>query len=636
MGSVCGVLFEPCPIQTYRVLAEKPAMVTPLFFRRLSAWFAPLACALLTGCASQTQIHAPEAEPAANYRMLTLPIVALGDTQEHVATGFPMHDNDSAVDAYVEVAQRPPEQALFGRRMMDWALHDLEPGEPFLHLGDVLDLSCRIEAQRMKKVFQSTDNPGALLPGNHDGLFFGVFAVDLLDLAHQEDARKWNRACRRGAGRLDTEHKSEREAFTKRDFIAYYLQLLRERRALTGTGAEGAGDGKRVSWRNPDPKQFLSGVEAVLTDGQLFANSFIAQRLRLPAAPGAARGVIVIGLDTNQAGQLVGIWDTIMRRSPGSLGHLHPDQLAAVRPWVDEASAAGDIVVFAGHHDWNSLSLTSREFLRLLMQSLPHPLVYLSAHTHRGFWSEHRATGQRPILELNVSSLSDWPLAYRRISFGHDPVANRILVKADLLPKGATQHESDADLLAAWLQKTCAQSGIPLERLMAQDRAEVMQQRDMRGSLIEWLVESASSFCEACGDLLYEHSQNYLNQMLAMLKEASADLGEDARKLHEARLPEWCKGRDFVDCANALLAERADGHTAIVDRFGRTAELVGILNDNLDQLNSRPARSYMTCRAVLAAKMDFDLTPDDKNAQRGEANRKAAQFFRVEASIGMQ
>jgi hypothetical protein len=43
----------------------------------------------------------------------------------------------------------------------------------------------------------------------------------------------------------------------------------------------------------------------------------------------------------------------------------------------------------------------------------------------------------------------------------------------------------------------------------------------------------------------------------------------------------------------------------------------------------------MTCRAVLAAKVDFDATPDDNNSNRGEAKRKAEQFFRIEASIGM-
>jgi hypothetical protein len=43
----------------------------------------------------------------------------------------------------------------------------------------------------------------------------------------------------------------------------------------------------------------------------------------------------------------------------------------------------------------------------------------------------------------------------------------------------------------------------------------------------------------------------------------------------------------------------------------------------------------MTCRAVLASKIDFDATPDDRNAHRSEANRRAEQFFRLEASVGM-
>ncbi len=44
----------------------------------------------------------------------------------------------------------------------------------------------------------------------------------------------------------------------------------------------------------------------------------------------------------------------------------------------------------------------------------------------------------------------------------------------------------------------------------------------------------------------------------------------------------------------------------------------------------------MTCRAVLATKVDFDATPDDRNSDRGEAKRRAEQFFRVEASVGME
>lgn len=46
-------------------------------------------------------------------------------------------------------------------------------------------------------------------------------------------------------------------------------------------------------------------------------------------------------------------------------------------------------------------------------------------------------------------------------------------------------------------------------------------------------------------------------------------------------------------------------------------------------------QAYMTCRAMLATKLDFDATPDDRNENRSEANRRAEQFFRIDASVGM-
>ena len=60
------------------------------------------------------------------------------------------------------------------------------------------------------------------------------------------------------------------------------------------------------------------------------------------------------------------------------------------------------------------------------------------------------------------------------------------------------------------------------------------------------------------------------------------------------------------------------------------------INQHLDELKTPKAREYMTCRAVLAAKIDFDATEDKRKDNRGEANRRAEQFFRIEASVGME
>jgi hypothetical protein len=105
---------------------------------------------------------------------------------------------------------------------MEWALQRF-PNEPYIHLGDVMDLSCRTEAERMTKIFRATGRSGAILPGNHDGLMFGIYGYNVLEAVLDSEAAKWNRACRRGAAREDSKHKTAREAFTKRDFISLYI-----------------------------------------------------------------------------------------------------------------------------------------------------------------------------------------------------------------------------------------------------------------------------------------------------------------------------------------------------------------------------------------------------------------------------
>jgi hypothetical protein len=606
---------------------------------RLPRQAAVLVAALaLSACAGFVPQPGPDPEPdyPVSYRPLTTPIVAIGDTQEHESTGVPLHDNDNAIDAFVEVTQRPPEQPLFGRRIMEWALQS-HRDEPFLHLGDVMDLSCRAEAERMSRIFSTAGRSGAIVPGNHDGLMFGVYGYNPLAAQADPGALKWDAACRRGAGYEDPRFKSDRESFTKRDFIAFYLETqARGPHPLPGLNPPPPTGSLRMSWKHPDANAFVSAIEARLIDGANYADSFVAQRLRLPRAPEADRGVVVIAIDTNQAGPLVSAWDTAMGRSPGSVGHVRTDQIDAIRPWIAQAVAAGDIVVFAGHHNWGSLGLPSRVMLRELMSGLTHPLVYLSAHTHRGFWAVHRALDRRPLLELNVSSLSDWPIAYRRIRIAHDAVANRLKVEGELMPAGERPHASDADLLAAWQAQTCERAGFRLDYLRMVEKGLVERQRATRGGLLTWIREEITGECTDCELDRYVRANAYQDEMLLALIETGLHLGPAAAPLAAARLPAHCGRDSWYRCASRLLAEAPTDLAGQRALFRRKAALVEVIADRLDDLEAPEAKAYMTCRAVQAAKVDFDETPDDRNVNRGEAKRRSEQFFRVEASVGMQ
>jgi hypothetical protein len=591
----------------------------------------------LAACAGFVPQDGPEPEPLprTRYVFLTTPITAIGDTQEHESNGVPLHDNDNAIDAFVEVTQRPPEQPLFGRRIMEWALK-AHPNEPFLHLGDVMDLSCRSEALRIQRILDASPRPGAITPGNHDGLMFGIYGYNPIAPVLDPGAVKWNTACQRGTDPDDPRNKTEREAFTKRDFIAMYLNGLANAPGASGDLPRPAPSGEqRIRWTHPRDDTYLNAIEARLLEGAEYADSFIAQRLRLPRAAGADRDVIVITLDTNQAGALVSTWDTVMGRSPGSIGHVKAEQIQAVRAWVLQAATRGDIVVFAGHHNWRSLGLPSRVRLRELMSNLGHPLVYLSAHTHRGFWAVHRALDRRPLLELNVSSLSDWPIAYRRISFAYDAQSNRLLVRGDLMPPGEHPHESDRDLLAAWEKQTCSAAGFPPDYLRMVERGLVERQRQSRGSLFGWVRAALSPECEDCEHDRYLRANSYQDEMLLALIETGLHLGSDAYGLEGVTLPRFCGTDRWARCATRLLAETPTDLAASRALFRRKARLVDVLGDHLDALEGPRARAYMTCRAVQAAKIDFDASDDDWNSDRGEAKRRAEQFFRIEASVGM-
>ena len=83
------------------------------------------------------------------------------------------------------------------------------------------------------------------------------------------------------------------------------------------------------------------------------------------------------------------------------------------------------------------------------------------------------------------------------------------------------------------------------------------------------------------------------------------------------------------------MAEKPEDFRSNVALFRRKAELVAAMNDFLDSLEEPKAKAYMTCRAVVAAKIDFDATDESRTDDRGEDKRRAEQFFRIEASVGM-
>src|SRR5262249_41486374 len=101
---------------------------------------------------------------------------------------------------------------------------------------------------------------------------------------------------------------------------------------------------------------------------------------------------------------------------------------------------------------------------QLIVEELrDQPAVYLSAHTHQGWWRVHRLPHDRALLELNVGSLADWPIAYRLLTFDYLPSERRLRIVARLQPTapdasayGAeTARNTASKLRQAWLSQVC-------------------------------------------------------------------------------------------------------------------------------------------------------------------------------------
>ena len=598
-----------------------------------------LALLLVAGCASISLSTPPPPDSPGSYVALTRPVIVLGDTQEHESTGFPLHDNDGAVDEYVEVAQRPPEQPLFGRRVLEWALLS-HPEDPVIHMGDLLDVSCESELDRMRKVFQAARQPHVILPGNHDGLLFGIFNYDVFGNLFSGKTSDWDRACRRGRAEVgevgEVVEPRSGAALTKRGYIVAYLNYLaggpHSRLASLPMPQSAVAT---YSWRNADPEGFIEAIEAKILSDRSFARSFVAQKLRLPPAPGATRRVTVIAIDTNQITEFISSLDTIRGISPGHFGHVLADQIEAVSPWVAQARQAGDIVVFAGHHNWDQLSIGAKERLGALMLGVDNPLVYISAHTHRGYWASHRIV-TRSLLELNVNSLSDWPISYRRVSFAWDETANRLKVTAEIMPNLGSPPREDEDLLLAWKAQACARAGLSTYAIEAQEEAVVAQQRESRGTLLDWLYQGLGESCPSCLQSLYESGGRYQDALLETIHELYQDVGSEIPALHTVRRPARCEGRSVPACMAMLRATRPTDLDGTIALVRAKSAFVDTVNGELDLLQAPQLRAYMTCRAVLAAKIDHDLTPGGRRAGTDEAARRAQHFFRIEATVGME
>ncbi|MHC4695203.1 MAG: hypothetical protein ACYTFA_00520 [Planctomycetota bacterium] len=295
---------------------------------------------------------------------------------------------------------------------------------PIVHLGDACDFSCTGEFMSFFKIMQEATEGWVMAPGNHDGFFFGN--------AHRsKNSALWLKACDNAS-----------EPMTKDRFVRYYLAaLIAQRRdepqtllgyfqSLGSRIRESDVDdlvhqsAKTLRRLIPDSGHWKSGGRTFLReivweiDERQPWRSFVVQRLSLrspndESAQHPRVGAIL--LDTaNYAAPptLIPLFPVTVHA--GHRGEMLETQLEIVREWL--ANSGGELTVLMGHHPYDWLRARTRKALSKLCGS-PQVRLYVSAHTHDGDFIVH-GKGDDAWLELNVGSILDWPLEYRRLFLG--------------------------------------------------------------------------------------------------------------------------------------------------------------------------------------------------------------------------
>jgi hypothetical protein len=104
----------------------------------------------------------------------------------------------------------------------------------------------------------------------------------------------------------------------------------------------------------------------------------------------------------------------------------------------------------------------------------------------------------------------------------------------------------------------------------------------------------------------------------------------------EVSLPSFCETGAVKDCAVALVSQPRNNLASSIESYRKKAIFANTVDEQLDNIDDPKAKAYMTCRAAIAAKDDFDLTPEDKRPGGTEERRRNRDFFRVEATVGME
>lgn len=277
--------------------------------------------------------------------------------------------NDAESDAKVGAAMRPPQQEVWGARILDAILLD-EPRPPVtIHLGDAANIACLGEIRRffrqMSEHFQGEESRWYMAPGNHDTLIMGNFA----DLPQPYPPAnvipdRWNNEC----GAIDPPGSMGKASFF-RDYLAEKGLTLGEMKSAESIFHDTYYECGEVTG---DPRASIMECRGNLKEAGQYA-WFLIQVVDID------EGSVLVVLDTTQYTRRIPSGIRGYRSPGGVLGGINQLQLDVAKALIAKRSAKR--VVAAGHFPIESLDDDSKARLKSFLYQT-HAVTYLSGHIH--------------------------------------------------------------------------------------------------------------------------------------------------------------------------------------------------------------------------------------------------------------
>lgn len=365
------------------------------------------------------------------------------DPQLNNVAGARTRSRTELLDNYAEHAIRPPSVDLWSGHLLAAAVKQMrDDPRPAFFLGDAANTSCVGEMLRFLKEVDGLLWFGVL--GNHDGYYMGnlTFAADAIE--NPADFT-WQGACeyaglgstllRSRLGQLERQllgqknSNAEQGTMTKAVAIWLFLADLHRRAGLS---------------RDPlDPRSWTADGDYRVYDAQgsyelggrsLAVRAFAAVRasgVRSDVRSRSWQGYLlqdvelpggdhVLLLDTSDyehqppSSRWSQFFDTIFnpRRMPGRWGRVGEHQASKARAMQQDHSRRFFVM---GHHHWRRIDGSDSNASLKALLSDPHFATYISGHTHSPTASMATSTDEQ--WELNVASVTDWPMQLARLAY---------------------------------------------------------------------------------------------------------------------------------------------------------------------------------------------------------------------------